>query len=59
MSKKIVILDFSTAIVHIKNVPIELENEQSEIVMQGVCEEMGIREDDCQYMIGELTIEQE
>lgn len=59
MSKKIVILDFSTAIVHIKNIPEHLKEEQSEDVMNYFCEELDIRESDCQYMVGDLTIEQD
>lgn len=56
MNKKICILDFSTAKVYYVNVPKELENEQAETIIQGMCKELGIREDDTQYMLGNLEL---
>jgi len=57
--KQITILDFSTATVYIRILPEELENAQAEDVLYHFCEELDIRADDCQYMVGDLTIDNE
>lgn len=59
MNKKICILDFSTAIVYIKEIPQHLQGEQAEDVMEYFADELDIRESDCEYMMGDLTINQE
>lgn len=56
---KIVILDFETATVYIRTIPKELEGQDEDIVIQGMCEELGLRESDTHYMLGELTINEE
>lgn len=58
-SKKIVILDFSTAIVYVRDVPQRLAKAQIETVMKYFCKELDIRESDTQYMMGDLTIDEE
>lgn len=57
-TKKIVILDFSTAIVYIREVPEQLKKAQSEDVLTFFCEQLNIRENETQYMVGDLEINQ-
>lgn len=53
----IIILDFSTAITYIKQVPESLKDSQTDDIIEHFATELGIREKDCQYMISEGDIE--
>lgn len=55
--KQIVILDFSTAIVYIREVPEVLEDSQAEDVIEYFESVLKIRANDCQYMMGELSFD--
>lgn len=55
---KIVIMDYSTGTVYIKDVPSKFDNSQGDEIMEYFCNELDIREKDCYYMIsGNLIIE--
>lgn len=57
--KKITILDFSTGIVYIRELPEHLLEAQIEDIMDYFCELLNISESDCEYMVGDLIIDKE
>lgn len=57
--KRIALLDFATGTIFIRDVPEDMQDADSEEVAASFENELKVHLDDCQYMVGELTIDQE
>lgn len=49
--KIITILDFVNGATIIRSIPQEIEDKESEDIMEYFCEQLGVRADDCSYLI--------
>ena len=56
-SKVIAILDFTEGIVYIRDIPEEMQDAQAEDIAISFEKELHIHIDDCQYMVGNLQVD--
>lgn len=55
---KIIILDFQGACAYVREVPEELKGKEGDEILAHFCQELDLKADDCNYMVGDLTIDQ-